>query len=129
MEEKISQVLTVLLCFMDTNNNLDFLKPLNKETWQYRLWMGVFQCDKYIASHFKDVGDFSNSNVEQSGWKGQWFKPLFPFSWILFQRTEEIVNAGDEVQDGNTHYTSLSYIYIKRPHIISNIYHLENNTN
>lgn len=111
IEEKIAQVLTMLLCFMDTNNNLDLLQPLNKETWQYRLWMYVFQCDKYIVSHVKGVNDFSNFNVRQSGWKCQLFQPRFPFSWIVFQRIEEVVNAGDEVQDGNMHYTSLSARY------------------
>lgn len=109
-EDKIAQNLAVLLCFIDTNNNLDFLKTNLNATWQTDLWLGIFQCEKYVLDHVRDHENLTNFHVEPKGFNGQLYNPQFPFSWIVFQRVEELLKSGEDISDGNS-LTIVQLIY------------------
>ena len=102
--------MAVLLCFIDTNNNLDFFKTNLNATWQTDLWLGIFQCEKYVLDHVRDHENLTNFHVELKGFNGQLYNQQFPFSWIVFQRVEELLKSGEDISDGNS-LTIVQLIY------------------
>ncbi|XP_061195824.1 E3 ubiquitin-protein ligase rnf213-alpha-like [Saccostrea echinata] len=81
---------------MDTNNNLQILDNACECSWMYIVWMRLlFAVDAKILNKQREL-------VTQSTGKNIGFKSIFPFSWLLFENVEKILQSCSESKIGNS---------------------------
>ncbi|XP_062570768.1 E3 ubiquitin-protein ligase rnf213-alpha-like isoform X2 [Saccostrea cucullata] len=96
IEGRVIPLLARIICFLDTNNNLQILDNACECSWVYIAWMRMFSAvDAKILNKEREL-------VTQSTGKNIGFKSIFPFSWLLFENVEKILQSCYESKIGNS---------------------------
>lgn len=110
MEETVTPVLAKIVAFLDTNKNMSILESVDSEiSWVKTLWLGIVST--IDESH---LGKIRDANVKNTG-LGHRFASTFPFSWLIYETVERLLNLTTENAIGmcNCYFYSFYHIFRK----------------
>lgn len=87
----MTPALAKILAFLDTNKNLSTLEsPDSKISWIKTLWLGIVS-----AIDETHLGKIKDPDVKSTG-VGHRFASKFPFSWLIYETVERLLNLTSE---------------------------------
>ena len=87
----MTPVLAKIVAFLDTNKNLSTLEsPDSKISWIKSLWLGIVS-----TIDETQLGKIKDPDVKNTG-LGHRFASTFPFSWLIYETVERLINLTSE---------------------------------
>lgn len=84
-------VLAKIVPFLDTNENMSILENVDSEvSWIKTLWLGIVS-----TLDETQLGKIKDHKVKDTG-IGQRFASTFPFSWLIYEKVEQLLNLTSE---------------------------------
>ena len=87
LSDVLKKLLSFMIPFIDRNNNLDLIDPVNEQSILSQLWLSAFLNETFFQLRYTDFTTSGSNTMEVSKRR---YNCKFPFSWEMIDQVDAV---------------------------------------